>query len=136
MGKQRKSRRRLTLPEEIEETEKLPQYDTVGVSISILRSLYLHGLIAMRDGDYASFSGYVSDLIRRDKHIRNCKPDHLIAIPTDVRTPEPGPEKPKLGFEKQGQPVLGKLLSLFFWASAPAWASWMTFVHVSMKHWH
>jgi hypothetical protein len=43
----------------------------VSFSVSILASLYLHGLRVMRDGDYTSFSSFVSDLIRRDKHDRN-----------------------------------------------------------------
>ena len=101
--KPRKSRKRLTLPEDIAETEKLDQHETVSFSISILRSLYLHGLVAMRDGDYASFSGYVSDLIRRDKHVHNQKPDHLVSIPATG----PAPEEKRVGFEKKDAPILG-----------------------------
>ncbi len=101
----------MTLAEEIAETEKLDQHETVSFSISLLRSLYLHGLYAMRDGDYASFSAVVGDLLRRDKHVRNQKPDHLVSVPADVHNPAPEGEK-RIGYEKEGKPIFGKLLPI------------------------
>ena len=71
-----KQRKRKTLEDEIADTEKRGQHEVLGLSISITRGLFLHALRAMRDGDYGSVSAYVSDLIRRDKHIHNSKPLH------------------------------------------------------------
>jgi hypothetical protein len=72
-----KRRKRRTLQEEIEDTQSRDQHEAVSVSISVTRGLYLHGLCAMRDGDYSSFSAYVSDLMRRDKRSKNTKPASL-----------------------------------------------------------
>src|SRR4029077_15423650 len=97
-------KRRKPLADEIAETCALDQHESISLTISMLRSLYMHVLLAMRDGDYTNPSSYISDLIRRDKHVHNQKPDHLIAIPAVG----PPPEKPKLGFsEKEGTPVMG-----------------------------
>lgn len=99
--KQRKKKRR-TLEEEIKDTENKDQHESVSLSISTTRGLYLHSLKAMCDGDYASLSAYVSDLIRRDKHIKNAKPPSLEepSHPIGHHEVPPGP-RAKLGFEKR-----------------------------------
>ena len=99
--KQPQKRKRLTLLEDIEHTATQDQHETINLSVSIVRMLYLHALHAMRDGPYVSFSAYVSDLIRKDLHGHTT--NHL----TQIVTTGPEPEKPKLGFEKQGEHVMG-----------------------------
>ncbi len=99
----RKPRTKRNLADEITDTEKQDQHQTVSFTISILRSLYMHGLLSMRNGDYPTFSSYVADLIRRDKHVRNQHPDKLMSIPVDERTAD---EK-RVGFEKKEAPILG-----------------------------
>src|SRR5207247_11418981 len=74
-----KRRERKTLLDEIADTEKRDQHEVVGLSVSVTRGLFLHALRAMRDGDYGSVSAYLSDLIRRDKHIQNSKPANFDA---------------------------------------------------------
>ena len=57
------------LLKEIEDTEKRDPDQSVAVNISMPRSLYLHLLRAVRDGDYGGHpSTYIQALIRRDKH--------------------------------------------------------------------
>src|SRR5690242_17853633 len=51
-----KRRERKTLEDEIADTEKRDQHEPVGISISVTRGLFLHALLAMRDGDYGSVS--------------------------------------------------------------------------------
>lgn len=63
-----KTRKRRSLMEEIEHTVGRDPHETVSVNVSMTRGLYLHGLLSVKNGDYASLSAYVSDLIRRDKH--------------------------------------------------------------------
>ena len=74
--KSRRSKRK-TILEQIETEEGLPQFQTVKVSFYVMRGLHLHALRACRDGDYMTVGDYVSDLIRRDKHIKNSKPPGL-----------------------------------------------------------
>jgi hypothetical protein len=92
-----KQRKRKTLHDEIADTEKRDQHEVIGVSISVTRGLFLHALLAMRDGDYGSVSAYVSDLIRRDKHIENSKPANLDAPPHEPTIlPQSSPDERKL----------------------------------------
>jgi hypothetical protein len=64
-----KEGKRKNLAEQIAETESKPQHETVAVPLRMLRSLYLHALLACRDRDYSTVSQYVSDLIRKDKRV-------------------------------------------------------------------
>jgi hypothetical protein len=57
------------LDAEITDTEAKDQHESISFTISMLRSLYLHILHAMRDRDYNSPSAYLSDLVRRDKRV-------------------------------------------------------------------
>jgi hypothetical protein len=92
-----KQRVRKTLHDEIADTEKRDQHEVIGLSISVTRGLFLHALLAMRDGDYGSVSAYVSDLIRRDKHIENLNaPVHQPTVP-----PQSSSDERKLGFKRQ-----------------------------------
>jgi len=102
-----KRRERKTLHDEIADTEKRDQHEVVGVSISLTRGLFLHALRAMRDGDYGSVSAYVSDLIRRDKHIENSKPANLDAPLHRQPIPlQSSPDDRKLGFKRQHRPIV------------------------------
>src|SRR5262245_20697065 len=96
-------RRKQPLADEIKDTEAKDQHESVSITISLLRSLYLHILVAMRDGDYNSPSAYVSDLIRRDKHIRNRKPSSLEG---PLHEPTQTQEK-RIGYERRHKPFLG-----------------------------
>ena len=97
-----KHRVRKTLHDEIADTEKRDQHEVIGLSISVTRGLFLHALLAMRDGDYGSVSAYVSDLIRRDKHIENSKPANLNApVHQPMVPPRSSPDERKLGFKRQ-----------------------------------
>ena len=97
-----KQRERKTLHDEIADTEKRDQHEVVGLSISVTRGLFLHALRAMRDGDYGSVSAYVSDLIRRDKHIQNSKPASLDApLHQPTIPPQSSPDERKLRVKPQ-----------------------------------
>lgn len=107
--------RRMPLADEILDTEKKDQHETLEIRVRILRSLYLHCLHACRDGDYKSPGDYVADLIRRDKHIKNLKPPGLEA-PLHQPTPvvEPPHDEPKrLGFEREFNPIFGRIAAGF-----------------------
>ena len=65
---------RKTLSEEIADTECKDQHQSVCLSVSMTRSLYLHALRALRDGDYGTLSAYIADLVRRDKHVKYQEP--------------------------------------------------------------
>jgi hypothetical protein len=69
---------RKTLSEEIADTESRDQHRSICLSVSMTRSLYLHALHAVRDGDYGTLSAYIADLVRRDKHVKYQEP----ALPT------------------------------------------------------
>lgn len=84
-----KGRRGFDIHSEIEDTQKKAMHDTVRVSVNILRSLYYHALLACRDGDYANPTQYISDLIRRDKHVKNLKPPSLDPPLHEPTTVEP-----------------------------------------------
>ena len=100
-----KRRERRTLQDEIADTEKRDQHEPVGISISVTRGLFLHALRAMRDGDYGSVSAYISDLIRRDKHIQNSKPPDLDApLHQPTIPPESSPDEVKLGGKRRRRP--------------------------------
>ena len=100
-----KRRERRTLEDEIADTERHDQHKPVALSISVTRGLFLHALRAMRDGDYGSVSAYISDLIRRDKHIQNSKPDNLNApLHQPTIPPQPSPDKRKVGFKRRKRP--------------------------------
>ena len=102
-----KQRERKTLQDEIADTEKRDQHEVVGLSISVTRGLFLHALRAMRDGDYGSVSAYVSDLIRRDKHIQNSKPANLDApLHQPTIPPQSSPDERKLGVKRQHRPTV------------------------------
>ena len=102
-----KRRERKTLQDEIADTEKRDQHEPVGISISVTRGLFLHALRAMRDGDYGSVSAYISDLIRRDKHIQNSKPDNLDApLHQPTIPPLSSPDERKLGDKGQHRPIV------------------------------
>ena len=60
-------RKRRTLSDEIADAESKDLHESVSLSISMTRGLYLHALYAVRDGDYAGVSAYLSDLVRREK---------------------------------------------------------------------
>jgi hypothetical protein len=97
-----KRRERMTLQDEIADTERRDQHEPVGISISVTRGLFLHALRAMRDGDYGSVSAYISDLIRRDKHIQNSKPPNLDApLHQPTIPPQSSPDKHKLKNKRQ-----------------------------------
>jgi len=66
------------LSEEIADTECKDQHQSVCLSVSITRSLYLHALHALRDGDYGTLSAYIADLVQRDKHVQYQEPALLI----------------------------------------------------------
>ena len=74
----REYRTRKTLSEEIAETESKDQHESVCLSVSMTRSLYLHALRALRDGDYGTLSAYIADLVRRDKHVQYQEPEFPI----------------------------------------------------------
>ena len=100
-----KRRERKTLLDEIADTEKRDQHEVIGLSISVTRGLFLYALLAMRDGDYGSVSAYVSDLIRRDKHVENSKPANLDApLHPQPIPPQSSPDDRKLGFKRQHRP--------------------------------
>jgi hypothetical protein len=67
-------RTRKTLSEEIADTESRDQHRSICLSVSMTRSLYLHALHAVRDGDYGTLSAYIADLVRRDKHVKYQEP--------------------------------------------------------------
>jgi len=97
-----KRRERMTLEDEIVDTEKRDQHEPVGLSISVTRALFLHALRAMRDGDYGSVSAYVRDLIRRDKHVETSKPANLDApLHQPTIPPQSSPDERKLGVKPQ-----------------------------------
>ena len=97
-----KRRERKTLEGEIADTEKRDQHEPVGISISVTRGLFLHALRAMRDGDYGSVSAYISDLIRRDKHIQNSKPSDLDApLHETTIPPQASPDASKLRTKRE-----------------------------------
>jgi hypothetical protein len=101
-----KRRERKTLQDEIADTEKRDQREPVGLSISMTRGLFLHALRAMRDGDYGSVSAYISDLVRRDKHIQNSKPDNPDApLHQPTIPPQSSPDERKLGDKRQHRPL-------------------------------
>jgi hypothetical protein len=100
-----KRRERKTLEDEIADTQKRNQHEPVGISISVTRGLFLHALRAMRDGDYGSVSAYISDLIRRDKHIQNSKPTNLDApLHEPTIPPQASPDARKLRTKRQHRP--------------------------------
>src|SRR5215469_5165869 len=97
-----KRRERRTLEDEIVDTEKRDQHEPIGLSISVTRGLFLHALRAMRDGDYGSVSAYISDLIRRDKHIQNSKPSDLDApLHEPTIPPQASPDASKLRTKRE-----------------------------------
>jgi hypothetical protein len=63
----KKTFRKRTLGDEITDAESKDQHESVSLSISMIRGLYLHALYAVRDGDYSGLSAYISDLVRREK---------------------------------------------------------------------
>lgn len=102
-----KRRERRTLEDEIADTEKRNQHEPVGLSISVTRGLFLHALRAMRDGDYGSVSAYISDLIRRDKHIQNSKAADLDAsLHQPTVPPESSPDECKPGVKRRHRSVI------------------------------
>ncbi len=62
-------KRKRPLDAEIKDTEGKDPHESISISVSMLRSLYLHVVVAMRDRDYNSPSAYLSDLVRRDKRV-------------------------------------------------------------------
>lgn len=72
MNKEKKQKRqRRSINDEITDTEGRDLHESVVISVSMTRGLYLHALRAVRDGDYPAISTYLSDLVRRDKHACN-----------------------------------------------------------------
>jgi hypothetical protein len=58
---------RKPLSEEIADAESKNQHESVLLKVTVPRSLYLHALYAVRDGDYGGLSAYISDLLRQVK---------------------------------------------------------------------
>jgi hypothetical protein len=106
--KKKHPKRRLPLTEEIAETEKLDQHESVKLTISLLRMLYLKIHIAMRDEGYVNPSTFLSHLIR--EHMPKPKNGGTEAHGTPL-PPVPEGER-KVGFEKQGNPFLGGMAAL------------------------
>lgn len=61
----------MNILEEIADTEGKPMHETVPINFRILRSLYLHVLIACRDKKYKSVSSYIEELVRNDERASN-----------------------------------------------------------------
>jgi tRNA U55 pseudouridine synthase TruB len=69
MAPKKQNRKKRTLDDEIVDAERKDPQESVSLSISVTRGLYLRALRAMRDEDYGSLSAYISDLIRHQTRV-------------------------------------------------------------------